>query len=274
MCASYNPSIEHDFYSLKFEKPGHVYIFNNRKFNTGLNIREGSEKDVQRLFEIFDELNFDVECYIDKTAKQIRTYIRKMSKEIDYSDSGCILIFIMSHGNEDKIFGTDGEEVYLSSFIDPFTTVKSLKDKPKLFFFNACRGDEMTPTHDHDGDDDDEYKASIHLNELSKTPIVADIAFFFSTTANYYSIRECENGSWYIQILCDVIDKYKTKKDLLQIMTKVNDLVKKKEGKDKKGRLVKMHPTFTSQLGKEFYFTLPKNVNFYKSIILIQNVSC
>ena len=52
-----------------------VYIFNNRNFTRGdgnLHLRAGSEKDVQRLFDTFDELNFDVECYIDKTAKELQ----------------------------------------------------------------------------------------------------------------------------------------------------------------------------------------------------------
>ena len=267
MCASYNPFTDDDVYSLKFTKPGRVFIFNNINFCENMKVRKGSDKDVQRLFDTFDELNFDVECYIDKTAKELRTCIRKMSQEIDYTDSGCILIFIMSHGREDKIFGTDGEEVYLSSFIDRFKTVRSLKDKPKLFFFNACRGDKMTPTFDHDGEASVEMggnqEANIHLNEMSKTPIEADIALFFSTTKNYYSIRECENGSWFIQILCDMIDQYKTTKNILDIMTRVNNLVKRKEIKNKKGHLVKMQPTFTSQLSKDFYFIPQKNVNCF-----------
>ena len=80
MCASYDPSsVDTEMYPLNFAKPGVVYIFNNRNFTRGdgnLHLRAGSEKDVQRLFDTFDELNFDVECYIDKTAKELETYIR------------------------------------------------------------------------------------------------------------------------------------------------------------------------------------------------------
>ena len=150
MCASYNPYYkeDNDVYSLNFAIPGQVFIFNNRNFTNGSSYRGGSEKDVQRLWDLFDELHFQVECCIDKTADQLRADIRTISKK-DYDNVGCVLLFIMSHGTDGQIKGTDGQDVHLNDFIDPFKTIKSLKDKPKMFFVNACRGDKMTPTHDH-----------------------------------------------------------------------------------------------------------------------------
>ena len=262
MCASFDK----EMYPLNFAKPGIVYIFNNRNFSLaspdlGLKLRVGSEKDVQRLFDTFDELNFDVEYYIDKTAPELRTCIRKISREVDYANICSVLIFIMSHGKEDdKIFCTDGEELYLNEFVEPFRSADSLKGKPKSFFLNACRGNMMAPTHDS-------YKYQ-HMVEtdapVSRTPLDADILLSFSTVENYYSIRESESGSWYIQILCDVIEKYKTTKHLTDILTRVNDRVADKEGyfKNSHGELerVKMMSTYTSRLKKDFYFTRPSHV--------------
>ena len=79
MCASYNPSsIGMEIYPLNFAKPGIVYIFNNRNvsYASRLDLRAGSEKYVYRLCDTVEELNFNVECYIDKTAKELETYIR------------------------------------------------------------------------------------------------------------------------------------------------------------------------------------------------------
>ena len=77
--------------------------------------------------------------------------------------------------------------------------------------------------------------------------------------ANYYSISgqllfnfDSEIGSWFIQMLYDMIEYFKSKKPVLDIMTKVNRQVRNKEGINKKGHLFKMHPTFTSQLNKDF----------------------
>ena len=256
MCASYNPYHEENdaVYSLDFAKPGRVFIFNNRIFDDESDYRGGSEKDVDRLCDLFERLDFKVKCYIDKTADQLRDRIRKISK-IDYDNVGCVLIFIMSHGNDGKIFGTDGEAVNLRDFVDPFKKVSSLKDKPKMFFVNACRGDKMTPTHDHKKlVEMDAKEANEDLYKANKTPLDADFLFAYSTVANYYSIRDSEDGSWFIQILCDQIERFKSEKHILDIMTKVIRIVSKQEGRNRKGNLIKMYPTSTTQLSKDFYF--------------------
>ena len=46
------------------------------------NLRVGSEKDVQPIFDTFYELNFYVDCYIDKTAKELKTCIRRVQEKL------------------------------------------------------------------------------------------------------------------------------------------------------------------------------------------------
>ena len=269
MCAfKYNE--DNDIYSLNFAIPGRVFIFNNRIFENEANNRDGSEKDVERLWDLFEELNFEVQCFIDKTADQLRAHVRKITRT-DYDNVGCVLVFIMSHGTDGKIRGTDGEAVHLTDFIDPFKKITSLKDKPKMFFVNACRGDTMTPTHDFVKEDAmDKEEANHDLNKANKTPLDADFIFVYSTVANYFSIRDSESGSWFIQILCDMIEHFKSKKHILDILTKVNREVKHKEGRNEKGHLVKMHPTYTCQLSKDFYFSVKKSfVYFFKRIFTL-----
>jgi len=170
----------------------------------------------------------------------------------------------MSHGTEGKIYRIDGEAVYLTDFFDPFKSNASLKDKPKLFFVNACRGNNLTPVH-QDTQNQEEMNAQGNMylnNEMDKTLKEADFLSCFSTTTNYYSIRESKNGSWFIQILCDMIEQYKSTNHLTDILTFVNKEVDKKEGRDKKNQLVKMMSTYTSQLTRAFFFSQPINVNF------------
>ena len=270
MCASYDPlSVCMEMYPLNFVKPGIVFIFNNMTFgHRSLSFRAGSDKDVQRLFDTFGELNFDVECYIDKTAKELRTCISKIIREVDFTNIDSVLMFIMSHGRDNKIFGTDGEELYLSEFVEPLKSVNSLKNKPKIFFINACRGNMMAPTHDSYTPqamvEMDAQEGAHNLNAaVSKTPLDADILLAFSTVANYFSIRNSENGSWYIQILCDMIDKFKTTNHLVDILTCVNAGVARKEdsfeNRHGQNQNVKMMSTYTSQLKKNFYLTRPSS---------------
>ena len=129
-----------------------------------------------------------------------------------------------------------------------------------MFFINACRGNMMAPTHDSNNNQSNVEMDAPDLNAaMSRTPLDVDILLAFSTVANYFSIRECEYGSWYIQILCDLIEKYKTTKHLTDILTRVNAGVAEKEGcfKNSQGQFeqVKMVSTYTSQLKKDFYFT-------------------
>ena len=256
MCAASNTIIDDDIYSQDFDFPGRVCIFNNKFFKKEINKRIGSERDVARLSALFYELNYDVISYIDKTAEEMRKSIRDMVK-YDYKNVGSLLVFIMSHGVEGKILAKDEEEIYLTEFIDPFKNVQSLRNKPKLFFVNACRGEGYVPIHDRVASDN---QTSIDLHEAAKTPIEADFLFAYSTVANYYSIRHLTDGSWFIQISCDTIERFKSTKDIGQILVRVNKGVAVKEGRDQNNQLVKMMSTFTSQLKKEFYFAVPYNV--------------
>jgi len=257
MCAASNNTFD-DIYSQDFKYPGRVCIFNNKFFINERNKRHGSESDVERLSALFDELNYDVISYIDKTAEEMRKSIREMAK-YDYKNVGSLLVFIMSHGVEGKILGTNEEEIYLTEFIDPFKNVQSLKNKPKLFFVNACRGEGYVPIHDRVASDN---QTSRDLHEAAKTPIEADFLFAYSTVANYYSIRHLTDGSWFIQILCDMIERFRGTLDLGRILTRVNNGVAEKEGRDQNNQLVKMMSTNTTQLKKDFYFSAPNQVIF------------
>ena len=63
--------------------------------------------------------------------------------KVDFSKYNCFMAFIMSHGNKRGIAGTDGEFYKvdtLSSYIAP---CEELKDKPKMFFLQYCRGSDL-----------------------------------------------------------------------------------------------------------------------------------
>jgi hypothetical protein len=80
MCAASNNTIDDNIYSQDFNFPGRVCIFNNKFFIDERKKRQGSETDVERLSALFDELNYEVISYIDKTAEQMKKSIRDMAK--------------------------------------------------------------------------------------------------------------------------------------------------------------------------------------------------
>ena len=43
--------------------------------------------------------------------------------------------------------------------------------------------------------------------DATRVPVETDCLFLYSTVEGYFSYRNQESGSWYIQTLCDVIFK-------------------------------------------------------------------
>ena len=70
-------------------------------------------------------------------------------KQIDFYRYGCFMAFIMSHGDEKGIAGRDSTKNSnmvkidtLSSYFAP-SQCEGLRNKPKVFFVQACRGDQI-----------------------------------------------------------------------------------------------------------------------------------
>lgn len=65
-----------------------------------------------------------------------------LSRDESLENDECFVMFVMSHGKDNCVFGSDGRAVRISEIITPFTNANCtfLKNKPKLVFFQACRG--------------------------------------------------------------------------------------------------------------------------------------
>ncbi|XP_029115116.1 caspase-3-like [Scleropages formosus] len=62
----------------------------------------------------------------------------------DHSERSCFVCVVLSHGDEGHILGTDGKAVPVGKLSATLTARRcpSLWGKPKLFFVQACRGQE------------------------------------------------------------------------------------------------------------------------------------
>ena len=135
----------------------------------------------------------------------------------------------MTHGERDGKIHASDETFLVHDLYFPFIghNCESLIGKPKLFFVQACRGDMVDPgaifvpttrariTKYTDAVD----TASIPQSFV--TPSLADVLIMYSTAEGYYSFRNQQDGSWFIQALCDEL-RDNTKEDLLTILTGVN----------------------------------------------------
>ncbi|XP_008197500.2 caspase-1, partial [Tribolium castaneum] len=137
---------------------------------------------------------------------------------MDHSDCDCLVIVVMSHGDNGKIYASDMD--YRTNTLWKYFNARScptLAGKPKLFFIQACRGTGLHPSQKLHVEED------ASSNDVSYTiPIMADILVMYSTVEGFYSWRDPKNGGYFIQSLVKQLRNHHRTKDLLTILTFVN----------------------------------------------------
>ena len=82
--------------------------------------------------------------------QQIRKKVLSLSQDESLQNDECFVMFVLSHGTArddnrrkvDCVYGSDGQLVKIDDLLSPFTNARCsfLRNKPKLMFFQACRG--------------------------------------------------------------------------------------------------------------------------------------
>jgi hypothetical protein len=179
-------------YPINYSRPGLLVLFNYQNFIDKKHYRAGSEKDVENVTRLFKHFNYEIKQHLDKSAADTLEIISEYARR-DYSNDTCVIFFIMSHGNEKgKILASNQEWINVNDFVQPFKFVKSLTRKPKLFFIQACRGEDKMrfigdvfaneEKFEHDG-------PNLDKDDDANVPIEADFLFCYSTVEGYYSLR-------------------------------------------------------------------------------------
>uniref|UniRef100_A0A8C9UW06 Caspase 7 n=1 Tax=Spermophilus dauricus TaxID=99837 RepID=A0A8C9UW06_SPEDA len=151
-------------YNMNFEKVGKCIIINNKDFDkvTGMCVRNGTDKDAEALFKCFRSLGFDVTVYNDCSCAKMQDLLKRASEE-DHSNSACFACILLSHREENLIYGKDG-----------MTPIKEL---------TACRGTELDDGIQADSGPINDTDA----NPRHKIPVEADFLFAYSTVPGIQS---------------------------------------------------------------------------------------
>lgn len=206
-------------YNMNHIRRGRCIIINNRIFDprTQLNERKGTDKDAMSLTDCFTQFNFDVERIEDASHSEIKGRLRELSQQ-DYSKDDCLVVCVLTHGDRGVLWARDSryavDDVYSNFTGDRCPT---LAGKPKLFFIQACQGSSF--------DRGVHLKASgdeVDAAQYFKIPTWADILIAYSTIPGFYSWRNPSHGSWFIQKLVEVVNKYHDSMDLLSMLTVVS----------------------------------------------------
>ncbi|XP_016061126.1 PREDICTED: caspase-9 [Miniopterus natalensis] len=242
-------------YVLNADPCGHCIIINNVTFclTSGLSTRKGSDVDCERLQRRFHLLHFMVEVKRDLTAKHMVQALAELAQQ-DHSALDCCVVVILSHGCQAShlqfpgaVYGTDGCPVSVERIVNIFngTGCPSLGGKPKLFFIQACGGEQKdhgfavvssspqdgapgrnpesdaAPFQDHPGSYD-------QPDAVSSLPTPSDIFVSYSTFPGFVSWRDPRRGSWYIETLDGVFEQWAHSEDLQSLLLRVANAVSEK----------------------------------------------
>ncbi|XP_039458569.1 caspase-8-like [Oreochromis aureus] len=229
-----------EYYTLTRIPRGLCVVFNNEIFTGGLNNRRGTQKDADTLTEVFTDLGFKVKIHNNFTADQMKKELDHLRRN-DFTNHDALVVCVLSHGEKGCVFGTDGKKVLLKELTDPFTSrqAPALTGKPKLFFIQACQGDEYQrgyyPSSLGPGENENQNKETWQADDSipdEAVPELADFLMGMATVEEFRSFRNTLTGSIYIQELCrqlKIAAESQEMDDILTVLTRVNREVSKGE---------------------------------------------
>ncbi|NXG85575.1 CASP9 protein, partial [Stercorarius parasiticus] len=261
-------------YELKADPCGHCLILNNVEFSrdSNLSTRDGSNVDCKKLEKRFKSLRFDVLTRQNLKAQEMVSELQALVRR-DHSALDCCIVVILSHGCQTShiqfpggVYGTDGKPIPIEKIVNYFngSNCPSLRGKPKLFFIQACGGEQRDRGFlvDCNSPGDEAPGGSLESDAtpfrtlaggtdepdaVASLPTPSDILVSYSTFPGFVSWREALSGSWYVETLDNVLEQYAHSEDLLNMLLRVANAV------SAKGRY-KQIPGCFNFLRKKFFF--------------------
>lgn len=136
------------FYNMNYKNTGICLIFAYESYQSSENEKRASAKiDTEMCKQSFGGIGFDVRKHMNATHDEFNKILREVQAE-DHTNNGCLAVVFMSHGGLDddgnQLLQLYDEEVPARWLFDPFKggNCPTLIGKPKLFFIQACRGEE------------------------------------------------------------------------------------------------------------------------------------
>lgn len=211
--------------------------------------RSGAENELKILKNLLEELNFQVSKSINPNGKDILVSLKKYRDDME-SRVCCSFVFILAHGKEGQICGSDNADVDLEDIFKMFNNEECphLQYKPKVFVVQACRGNKK------DSGVPSGFRSMEPEPEL--LPTVSDTFTVYPSQPGFVAYRNTTWGSYMLQEMEKVFKNLADKKHLYDLFVKVNqELVKKTFYPDDKA---KTSLVMESTLTKSVYLKVPK----------------
>lgn len=276
---------------------GLALIINNHNFTgqVGLQQRVCGPQDGEKLEATFRKLGYRVRLETDKTAAEIHSIFESLlplrttpanqittDNVLEGDDS--FVCCVVSHGywddtrRQDFVYGRDEKPVSVQQLALDFLNVtlgsdrrNYLRQKPKLFFIHACRGNEIALVS---ADDNESGAQPLPLlPQVSLFPISADFLFSYPVVPGTKAFRNDHSGTFFIDILCRLMDELAEMLDIELILKRVHYELTSKEStaynyQDKGGKTVRVRhcPQLISTLRGPFFLTKQAEERYRKHI--------
>lgn len=205
--------------------PGLCLIVNNEDYRKveELKDRKGSSVDSKRIEKLFTGLGWHVESQKNLTKLSFLRLIELIQQYANLNKYNCFVAVFLSHGEEDSLNCVDGKLLNIDDIINSFKgdVCPALAGIAKWFIIQACRGNEFNTEIEHDAPGDS-TTCEIQSVKPVSIPACADFLISYATAPGYYSFRNTQKGSWFIQSLVEVLKEFHYKEDVSSMMTRVN----------------------------------------------------
>lgn len=217
---------------------------------TRLDDRLGTDRDRDELEVTFTLFGAECLIYNDLTHRELQEKLEKAALQANNPKYFWVSVCVLSHGRRlngvDEILGVNGIGMDRKKIISMFADASkcpNLQKKPKLFFFQACRGVETTATGTTETISSD---SAVHC--VGGWPAISDYMVASATIEDFVSFRSTVEGSFFIRHLCKVLQDYGHEKTLADVMIIVNNKVAGHR------QDYPSQPEYTSTMSKKFRF--------------------
>ena len=274
-------------YMMKRNPRGRVVIINNKIFHgpmvmvegknrVMLSMREGTDEDAKGLTKLFTDLHFHVKEHKDKNAMKILDILQEEARDVQFHrNADCFILIILTHGTQNAIYGSDGKTVDIKEIKDTFNARNfiCMENKPKLFFFQACRGEKYDAgstanTTAYTSPPPVKLQLERTIKELEdvslhnesdamvERSVAADAhrLVAMATTMDMVSYRNKVLGSWFMQAVIYIFRKNAHCEDILNMLADVNHLVSLGRARDPENRDAVAVSEYECSMTKRFYF--------------------
>lgn len=242
------------YYDMTAKLHGAAFIFNNKTFLQHEE-RKDTERDEENLIQTVAYLGYRPVVFRDLTSSQMLSVFEKIDKYLKESDDGAkvkvahdsFICCILSHGNRGSIIGKDSISVKRESIERAVGESKTLNGRPKIFFIQACQGD----------DPGTEPVLTVHADGGKTTSKRAHIYVCSATTFGDKAYRDEFLGSWFVVEVCKILCQFGKCYKLSDFQNHLNKSVATNESYrcyDKKGIKHTQQTTGGGQLYHDVHF--------------------